>query len=241
MAKTAELPMDKGRWKECRIIEDRGEHDEHDDQFYRYEDFGIEACRHGMPNRDPEYETYVIVGDVPYRVEGFYSSFEEAVGALVHASQAKRVDGGKWDEEDGGPDEDKGVRKGKMEPFDGGFATMTIDVEDDKGKDDEDEDEDDDEDLGPFDGGADVVYVRHVDFEDIAKSSVSDIIAHNREDRKAPKKVSLEKDGPCVADSEMRTARFPGRTVRIGEGKDPALPKDIRVRSGAEGASRRKA
>lgn len=211
MAKTVELPMDKGKWKECRIIEDRGEHGEHDDQFYRCGDFGIEACRHGMPDRDPEYETYVIVGDVPYRIEGFYGSFEEAVGALVHESQARRVDGGKWDEEDGDPDEEDGGdededgKKGRMEPFDGGFATMTIDI------------------------------------EDIAKSSVSDIIAHNREGRKAPKKVPLERDGPCVADSEMRTARFPGRTVRIGEGKDPALPKDVEVHSGAEGASRRKA
>lgn len=208
MAKTVELPMDKGEWKECRIIEDRGEHDEHDDQFYRCGDFGIEACRHGMEGMEPTYETYVIVGDVPYRVEGCHGSFEEAVGALIHASQAKRLDGGKWDEEDGDPededDEDEEGRKGKEGP-DGGFATMTIDI------------------------------------EDIAKSSVSDMISRNREGRKAPKKVHLERDGPCVADSEMRTARFPGRTVRIGEGRDPALPKDIEVHSGAEGASRRKA
>ena len=216
MAKDIDLPMDKGKWKECRIVEDRGEHDEHDDQFYRYGDFGIEACRHGMPDIDPEYETYVIVGDVPYRVEGCHCSFEEAVGALVHASQAKRVDGGKWDEEDGDPEE-KDEEK------------------------DEDDGEDDDKKKGkmePFDGGATVITM---DLEEIAKSSVADMISRNREDRKAPQKVDLDDGGPRIAGSEMLTARFPGRTVRIGEGKDPAMPRDVKVHDGAEGSTRRRA
>lgn len=219
MAEVKDLPMDKGKWKECRIIEDRGEHDEHDDQFYRYGDFGIEACRHGMPDMDPEYETYVIVGDVPYRVEGCHCSFEEAVGALMHASQAKRVDGGKWDEEDGDPEDEKDE------------------------KDDDKDDKDDDEDgkkgrMEPFDGGATVMTV---DLEEIAKSSISDMISRNRENRKAPQKVEIEDTMPPMAEGQTRTPRSMLRTVVIGAGKDRAMPKDVKVHDGAEGSTRRKA
>lgn len=207
MADDMDLPMDKGEWEECRIIEDRDSEKEHDDQFFRHGDFGVEACRHGMDDIPPVYETYVIMGDVPYRVEGSYSSFEEAVGALVHASKAKKIEGGSWK---GDSDDEK------------------------DGKDDDD----DDEDLGPFDGGADVVYVEHVNFDDIAKSSITDMISRNRESRKAPKKVDLGHDGPVIAGSEMLTARFPGRTVHIGDGKDATgVPKDLKVHGDAPGSS----
>lgn len=199
MAKDIVLPMDKGEWKECRIIEDRGEHDEHDDQFYRYESFGIEACRHGMPDMEPEYEPYVIVDDVPYKMEGYHRSFEEAVGAIMHAMGAKRVDGGKWDEEE------------------------------EDGKDDEDDDGDRDE-KGSM----------TIELEEISKSSISDMISRRREDRKAPAKVDLDRDGPVIGGSEMRTTRFPGRTLHIGEGRNPALPKSIEVHDGAEGSSHKR-
>lgn len=187
MAKDIELPMDKDEWEECKIVEDVGTEDEHEDQFYRYGNFGIEACRHGLAGMTPTYEAYVIMDETPFRICDCCESFEEAVATLVHEMSSKRIEDGAWD-------------KGEERRVDS------------------DKDEDADE---------------------IAKSSVSAMIARNREGRKAPVKVDMGSTMPPMADGQMRTPRSAFRTVHIGEGRDSVrVPKSFDVHDEAEGSSK---
>lgn len=179
-----DIPMDKAKWTECTIVEDIGEDDEHTDQFFRYGDYGIEACRHGLAMNSPVYEAYVIVGDIPYKICDYCSSFEEAVAKLVHERNSKRVEEGAWN---------------------GGEAEVeVVEME--------------------FDGG------------DIAKSSISDMISKNRESRK----VQIRDNEAILngmASGRLMTPRANYRTVKIGDGRNPALPDSVEVTDGAEGCS----
>lgn len=183
----AEIPMDRSEWAECTIVEDIGEDDEHRDQFFRFGDYGVEACRHGMAGISPTYEAYVVIGDVPYKICDCCDSFEEAVATLIHERNSKRLEEGQW----------KGG-EGEIE---------VVEME--------------------FDGG------------DIAKSSITDMISKNRESRKVQIRDN-ESILNGMASGKLMTPRANYRTVKIGDGRNPALPDSVKVTDGADGCSSKK-
>jgi len=79
-----DLPTDQSQWEQTTIVEGLGTPDEHEDQFWRHGNFGIELDQSGM------YEAYAIVDETPLMLESHYESFEEAVaginGELSHKS-----------------------------------------------------------------------------------------------------------------------------------------------------------
>lgn len=85
-----DLPTDQSQWEQTTIVEGLGTPDEHEDQFWRHGNFGIELDQSGM------YEAYAIVDETPLMLEGHYESFEEAVaginGELSHKSLGSEGD-----------------------------------------------------------------------------------------------------------------------------------------------------
>ena len=70
------LPTDQSQWEQTTIVEGLGTPDEHQDQFWRNGNFGIELDQSGA------YEAYAIVDETPVMLEGTYESFEEAVAGI---------------------------------------------------------------------------------------------------------------------------------------------------------------
>lgn len=121
------LPVDQSEWEQTTIIEGLDTPDEHQDQFWRNGNFGIELDQTGA------YEAYAIVDETPVMLDGSpYESFEEAVAGineeLSHKSlgegkeEAAPAESGEAEEEDApaesesGSDESESESKPEPEP-----------------------------------------------------------------------------------------------------------------------------
>ena len=82
------LPTDQSQWEQTTIVEGLGTPDEHQDQFWRNGNFGIELDQTGV------YEAYAIVDNTPVMLEGTYESFEEAVAGINGEMNHKSLGGG---------------------------------------------------------------------------------------------------------------------------------------------------
>lgn len=113
------LPTDQSQWEQTTIVEGLGTPDEHQDQFWRHGNFGIELDQSGA------YEAYAIVDETPVMLDGSpYESFEEAVAGINEELSHKSLGS-----EGGAADAEKlPVEKGAAEESGDESAESTPDV-----------------------------------------------------------------------------------------------------------------